>query len=208
MQVLTQSHSGGQLSEVSTPRRSPQPGSPKWLSPISEVGNSPLQMASRPSLAGELPCALQSAVSAELAPRLGGSHGSPAAASGDQEQADFMTPKGSTPPLEFPVAAKDASCTPTLIMPPAEAPAFGFSMPLKKLHSGKLQLSTKAGSGPAPKALPIGVGWLARQASADLKARHDLETKRLELSAEAINGAGEALLSLMHNGFGVCPRRL
>ena len=188
MQALTPSYSAGQLSDVSTPWGSPHPGTPKWLSPISEMGSSPLQMGSQPSFAGE-PCPLQSALSAELAFGPDKSAASPTCPL-EHTQADFMTPKRPTPTLEFPIAARDVSSTPTLLMPPAP-PSFGMPagcLPLKKLHSGKLQMSTQASTTPGH----VDVGSLARQVSTDLKARHDLETKRLEMSAEGDCNAGKA----------------
>lgn len=189
VQVLTPSFSAGQLSDVSTPRGSPQPGTPRWLSPISEVGSSPLQqLGLQLSYTGEVPCALQNAASAELASKLEAVPGSPPVTPPDQAQAEFATPKRPTPTLEFPKAARDASSTPTLLLPPA-APSFGSCLPLKKLHSGKLHLTARANS--TPGLLHVDVGSLARQASADLKARHDLETKRLELSAEGTGDGGE-----------------
>jgi len=191
VQVLTPSFSAGQLSDVSTPRGSPQPGTPKWLSPISEVGSSPLQLGSQPSFAGELPHALQNAGSAEQASGLSAPPGSPPVKA-DQLQSDFMTPKRATATLEFPVAARDVFSTPTLLMPPAP-PSSGHlagCLPLKKLHSGKLQMSIKAATSPGP--VHVDMGCLARQGSADLKARHDLETKRLEMSAEGACDGGKA----------------
>ena len=118
--------------------------------------------------------------------------GSPAIGPSGQAQAEFMTPKQSTATLEFPVAVRDVLSTPTLILPPAP-PAFGLLgslLPLKKLHSGKLQMSIKASTAPGP--VHVDVGCLARQVSSELKARHDLETKRLEMSAEGASYAGEA----------------
>ena len=200
VQVLTPSFSAGQLSDVSTPRGSPQPGTPRWLSPISEVGSSPLQqLGSQPSYAGEVPCALQNAASAELASNLEAAPRSPPGTPAGQAQVEFATPKRPTPTLEFPKAAMDASSTPTLLLPPA-APSFGGCLPLKKLHSGKLHLTARASS--TPGLLHVDVGSLARQASADLKARHDLETKRLELSAEGTSDGGETPLlpTVAHEG--------
>ena len=191
VQVLTPSFSAGQPSDVSTPRGSPQPGTPKWLSPISEVGSSPLQLGSQPSFAGELARAQQNAVSAEQASGLGAPPGSPPVKA-DQLESDYMTPKRPTATLEFPVAARDVFSTPTLLMPPAP-PSSGLlagCLPLKKLHSGKLQMSIKAATSPGP--VHVDMGCLARQASADLKARHDLETKRLEMSAEGACDGGKA----------------
>ena len=157
------------------------------------MGSSPLQMGCQPSLAGEMPYALQSALSAELACSMDIPPSSPATCPSEEAQADFMTPKQPAATLEFPVAARDASSTPTLIMPPAP-PSFGLPgscLPLKKLHSGKLQTSIKGSTTSGP--VHVDVGSLARQVSTDLKARHDLETKRLEMSAEGEGNAGKAL---------------
>lgn len=193
MQALTPSFSAGQLSDVSTPRGSSHPGTPKWLSPISEMGSSPLQMGSQPSFAGELPCPLQSALSAELASGPDMSPASPITCPSEHTQADFMTPKRPTATLEFPIAARDVSSTPTLLMPPAPPcfgpPAVPGCLPLKKLHSGKLHMSMQASITPGQ--VHVDVGCLARQVSADLKARHDLETKRLEMSAEGHCNTGK-----------------
>ena len=121
---------------------------------------------------------------------------SPTTCPSEQAQIDFTTPGRPAATLEFPVAVRDAISTPTLIMPPAP-PSFGVPascLPLKKLHSGKLQMSAKASTIPGPE--HVDVGSLARQVSADLKARHDLETKRLEMSAEGNNNAGKAFTQL------------
>ena len=144
-------------------------------------------------MAGELPCALQSALSAELASGMDVPPGSPATFPPEEAQVDFMTPRRPAATLEFPIAARDVSSTPTLIMPPA-LPSFGLPgncLPLKKLHSGKLQMSIKGSTTSGP--VHVDVGSLARQVSADLKARHDLETKRLEMSAEGDGTTGKAL---------------
>ena len=197
LQALTPSLSAGQLSDISTPRASPQPETPRWLSPISEVGSSPLQLGLQPFLAGEPPCVLQNASSAELASRLDTAPASPAAPS-EQASADFVTPRRSSATLEFPVTARDPASTPTLLLPPA-APTFsGSCLPLKKLHSGKLHRSVKLLSSQEPGPLDMSVCSMARQASADLKARHDLETKRLEMSAEGIGDGGEPLLHISY----------
>ena len=149
-------------------------------------------MGTQPSFAGELPCPLQSALSAELPSGMDVSPASPTTCPSEQAQTDFMTPGGPAATLEFPVASRDVIRTPTLIMPPAP-PSFGMPascLPLKKLHSGKLQMGVKASTTPGPE--HVDVGCLARQVSADLKARHDLETKRLEISADAAGNAGMA----------------
>ena len=199
LQVLTPSLSTGQLSDVSTPRGSPQPGTPKWLSPISEVGSSPLQLGMQPSFAGEPPCVLHNASSAELASGLDMAPASPAA-SLEQAAADFMTPRRPSATLEFPVSARDPTSTPTLLLPPA-APTFsGSCLPLKKLHSGKLHLNAKPLSSQEARPLHMDVCSMARQASVDLKARHDLETKRLEKSADAGGDGGKPL---SHNSYSV-----
>ena len=199
LQALTPSPSAGQLSDMSTPRGSPQPGTPKWLSPISEVGSSPLQLGLQPSFAGEPPCALQNASSAELASRLDVAPASPAVPF-EQASADFVTPRRPSATLEFPVSARDPANTPTLLLPPA-APTFsGSCLPLKKLHSGKLHLNAKPLSSQEPGPLRLYVCSMARQASADLKARHDLETKRLEMSADGICDGGEPLFHSSYLG--------
>ena len=199
LQALTPSLSAGQLSDVSTPRASHQPGTPKWLSPISEVGSSPLQLGLQPSFAGEPPCVLQNALSAELA---SGPDMAPASPAAPLEQAavDFMTPRRPSATLEFPVAARDPASTPTLLLPPA-APTFsGSCLPLKKLHSSKLHLNVKPLSSQEAGPLHMDMCSMARQASVDLKARHDLETKRLEMSAEAGGDGGKPL---SHNSYSI-----
>ncbi len=156
------------------------------------MGSSPLQMGCQPSFAGELPCLLQRALSAELASGMDVSPASPTMCPSEQTQTDFMTPGRPAATLEFPVPSRDAISTPTLIMPPA-LPSFGVPascLPLKKLHSGRLQMSAKGSLTPGLE--HVDVGSLARQVSADLKARHDLETKRLEISAEGSGNAGKA----------------
>ena len=199
LQAMTPSLSARQLSDVSTPRGTHQPGTPKWLSPISEVGSSPLQLGLQPSFAGEPPCLLQNASSIELASGLDMAPASPAAPV-EQAAADFMTPRRPSATLEFPVSARDPASTPTLLLPPA-APTFsGSCLPLKKLHSGKLHLNAKPLSGQEAGPLHMDVCSMARQASVDLKARHDLETKRLEMSAEAGSDGGKPL---SHNSYSV-----
>ena len=190
LQALTPSLSAGQLSDISTPRGSPQPGTPRWLSPISEVGSSPLQLGVQPSFAGEPPCVLHNASSAELVSGLDMAPASPAAPL-EQAAADFVTPRRPSATLEFPVSARYPASTPTLLLPPA-APAFsGSCLPLKKLHSGKLHLNAQPLSSQEPRPLHAYVCSMARQASTDLKARHDLETKRLEMSAEGLGDGGK-----------------